>query len=84
MAEDGMGALRYRLAAGESVKGPDPSTGLGQFWVVTAGSLAAGAQALPPLSLLFVRPDEAAFTATAGAEGLEVLALQYPRDPAHL
>jgi hypothetical protein len=84
MAEDGMGALRFRLAAGESVTGPDPSTGLGQFWVVTAGSLAAEGAALPRLSLLFVRPEESAFTATAGAEGLEVLALQYPRDPAHI
>lgn len=84
MAEDGMGALRFRLAPGESATGPEPATGLGQFWVVTAGSLLAEGEALPPLSLLFVRPEERAFTATAGAEGLEVLALQYPRDPAHL
>ena len=83
LAEDGMGALRYRLAAGESVTGPDPAAGQGQFWVVTAGGLAAEAT-LPPLSLVFVRPEEAAFTATAGAEGLEVLMLQYPRNPAHL
>ncbi len=84
MAEDGMGALRFRLAPGESAVGPDPAGGLGQFWVVTAGSLATADAALPPLSLLFVRPDEPAFTAIAGAEGVEVLALQYPRDPAHL
>ncbi len=84
MAEDGMGALRFRLAPGESVTGPDPAGGLGQFWVVTAGSLATADAALPPLSLLFVRPEEAAFTATAGAQGVEVLALQYPRDPAHI
>ncbi len=84
LAEDGMGALRYRLAAGESVTGPDPATGLGQFWVVTAGAMALAEETLPPLSLAFVRPDEAAFTATAAAAGLEVLVLQYPRNPAHL
>jgi hypothetical protein len=72
------------VAAGESAVGPDPATGLGQFWVVTAGSLATEGAALPPLSLLFVRPEEPAFIATAGLEGLEVLALQYPREPAHL
>ncbi len=84
MAEDGMGAWRYRLAPGECVTGPDPASGLGQFWVVTAGALAAAEASLPPLSLLFVRPEEAAFTATAGAEGLEILALQYPLNPAHI
>ncbi len=84
LAEDGMGALRFRLAPGESAVGPDPAGGLGQFWVVTAGSLAAEGATLPPLSLLFVRPEEPAFTATAGTKGAEVLALQYPRQPAHV
>ena len=84
MAEDGMGALRYRLAPGESAVGPDPAGGLGQFWVVTTGSLATAEASLPPLSLLFVRPEDPAFIATAGLEGLEVLALQYPRNPAHI
>lgn len=83
-AEDGMGAWRYRLAPGERMAGPDPARGLGQFWVVTAGRLLREGAALPPLSLGFLRPDDPAGDAQAGPEGLELLVVQYPRNPAHV
>ncbi len=76
---DGLATWRYRLGAGESVTGPSPDMGAGQFWLVVAGSLHQGEQVLRPKSCVFVYPDDAAFVATAGADGLDVLAMQFPR-----
>jgi len=76
---DGLAALRYVLPAGASAIGPDPKDGDGQYWVVIAGSLLQDGIELAPRSCVFVAPDEPAFTAVAGAQGLEVLALQFPR-----
>ncbi len=77
-ATDGMGALRYAVPAGTRITGPDPRDGRGQYWVVTAGSLTHGGEALPKLSCIFVYPDDAPFEAVAGAEGVEVIAMQFP------
>jgi len=78
---DGMGAWHYRLAAHERVVGAEPSSGRGQYWVVLAGVLQLGSELLPARSCVFVGPEEAAFTAAAGPEGLDVLAMQFPRSP---
>lgn len=75
---DGMTAWRYSLPAGNAVTGPDPALGRGQYWVVTKGSLTHNNEALAELSCAFVYPDDAAFVAVAGAEGVEVLAMQFP------
>jgi hypothetical protein len=79
---DGMTAWRYTLAQGEAVMGPDPAAGRGQYWVVTAGSLTHDGQDLPPMSCVFVYPDDPEFKAVAGADGTEVVAMQFPRHPA--
>lgn len=71
---DGLAAWRHILPPGSALEGPDPAQGMGQFWVVTAGEL----DGMPPLSLVFVNPDEAPRRATAGAAGAELLILQYP------
>jgi hypothetical protein len=76
---DGLCALRHDIAAGDRLTGPDPASGGGQFWLVLAGSMLCDGTTLPPRSCVFVSPDEPSFTALAGADGLEVLALQYPR-----
>ena len=78
---DGMGAWRFRLAPGEQVQGPDPSSGRGQYWLVVAGSMRLDGETLPPRSCSFVYPSAAPFTAVAGSDGLEVLAMQFPRHP---
>jgi hypothetical protein len=67
------------LPPGASASGPDPDDGNGQYWVVIAGSLLRDEIELAPRSCVFVSPNEPAFTAVAGAQGLEVLALQFPR-----
>lgn len=76
-AQDGVGAWRHRLPPGASLTGPDPASGGGQYWLVLAGDLTAP-EALGPKSCVFVSPDEAAVTVTAGPSGAEVLCMQFP------
>ncbi len=76
---DGMGSWRYAVGAGEAVTGPDPAGGRGQYWVVTRGAMVRDGETLGVRSLVFVHPEEAPFTATAGAEGVEVVAMQFPK-----
>ncbi|HEY8290436.1 MAG TPA: hypothetical protein VIG49_14280, partial [Acetobacteraceae bacterium] len=75
---DGMGAWRYRLAAGQSVVGANPATGRGQYWVVVGGTMLHEGEALPAKSCTFIYPDAAPFVAHAGAAGLDVVAMQFP------
>lgn len=77
---DGMGAWRHRLPAGAAQRGPDPAAGGGQFWIVTAGAaLLDDGAVMSSLSTIFVAPDDPPLHVVAGANGLEVLVLQYPR-----
>jgi hypothetical protein len=76
---DGMGAWRYRAAAGERLIGPDPAWGRGQYWIVVEGSMTRDGQNIPPLSCVFVYPDDPPFNAFAGSEGVDVVAMQFPR-----
>jgi hypothetical protein len=76
---DGMGAWRYRVAAGERVIGPDPAWGRGQYFVVVDGSITRDDQDIPRMSCVFVYPDDPPFTAIAGADGADVIAMQFPR-----
>jgi hypothetical protein len=80
---DGMAAWRYHLAAGETVTGPDTATGRGQYWVVTNGHLTHNGEVLPKLSCVFLYPGDPAFQAVAGADGVEVIAMQFPLHKTH-
>jgi len=75
---DGMGAWRFRAAPGERTIGPDPAWGRGQYWVVTEGSLLHEGKTIPRLSVVFVYPDDPPFSAYAGPEGAEAVAMQFP------
>jgi hypothetical protein len=75
---DGMGAWRYRAAAGERLIGPDPAWGRGQYWVVVQGSMVREGQDIPSLSCVFVYPDDPPFNAFAGSGGVDVIAMQFP------
>ena len=75
---DGMGAWRYRLGAGASIAGPDPASGRGQYWVVVGGTMLREGEPLPAKSCTFVYPDAAPLVAHAGADGLDVVAMQFP------
>jgi len=76
---DGLGAWRYRLKAGEPLRGPSPATGRGQYWLVLGGSLRRQGEVYPAGSCAFAFPDEPAFEGIAGPDGLGVLAMQFPR-----
>ena len=77
---DGLGTWRYTVPANGSVTGPDPSTGGGQFWLVTAGSACVPNGALLPVnSCVFVGPDDAAALLTAGPSGADLLCMQFPK-----
>jgi len=75
---DGLEVSVLRLAPGAQATAPDPSRGAGQSMLVIAGRLHAAGKTLDPLSALFVAPDEDALAVTAGAEGADLLILQYP------
>jgi hypothetical protein len=77
--DDGLGAWHYRLPPGGSITGPDPTGGDGQHWLVLGGGLDWDGQTLERNSCVFVSSDEAALLAKAGAQGLEMLVLQYPK-----
>ncbi|HEY2620091.1 MAG TPA: hypothetical protein VGI78_22300 [Acetobacteraceae bacterium] len=76
---DGLWARRYHIAAGESAAAPDAANGGGQFWLVLSGSLRHGGKTMPPRSCVFVHPEEAPLTVVAGADGLDAMAMQFPR-----
>jgi hypothetical protein len=77
---DGMTAWRYSVAPGETVTGPDPARGRGQYWVVTNGSLIVdGDQTLGKMSCAFVFPHDPAFRVVAGPDSAEIITMQFPR-----
>ena len=76
---DGMTAWRHTLSPGETVTGPNPTTGRGQYWVVTAGSLTHDSETLPKMSCAFTYPTDVAFQAQAGVDGAEIVAMQFPQ-----
>jgi hypothetical protein len=80
---DGMTAWRYSLAAGETLTGPDPMKGRGQYWVVTSGSLIHAEEMFAKMSCGFVFPEDAPFDGSAGPDGLEIIAMQFPLRKIH-
>ncbi len=76
---DGMAAWRYQMARGECVRGPVPTDGRGQYWLVVDGQLQRDDDTLGRLSCVFVYPDDPPFEATGGPDGATVLAMQFPR-----
>ncbi|MGD0103291.1 MAG: hypothetical protein ABSC06_04560 [Rhodopila sp.] len=77
---DGLGTWRYTLPGNGSITGPEPSTGGGQFWLVSAGSAAvAGGALLPVRSCVFVAPEDDAANLLAGPGGADLICMQFPR-----
>ncbi len=77
---DGLGTWRYTVAANSDVTGPRPSTGGGQFWLVSAGSASVGSgKLLPVQSCVFIGPEEAAATLQAGPGGADLICMQFPK-----
>ena len=81
---DGLAAWLLRAAPGQSAALPDPACSGGQYLIVTAGSLVHDGRDLERLSTIYVTPEEAALAVQAGATGLDLLVLQFPRLDANL
>lgn len=79
-APDGLGTWRYTVPPNGWTTGPDPSTGGGQFWLVSAGSASVRGEALlPAQSCIFVGPQDAAAALHAGPGGADLICMQFPR-----
>ncbi len=76
---DGLGASLIRMGPGSVHTGPDPRATGGQHYLVLNGSLELDAASYTAWSTVFVSRDEAPLAIKAGAKGLEVLLLQFPR-----
>ena len=88
---DGMLAVGLRLGQNARTRGPGPGSGGGQYFLVCSGALIHQGKELPPESLVHLEPADPALPLHAGAQGAEVLMMQYPRpserlgsDPAKL
>jgi hypothetical protein len=77
---DGLGTWRYTVPPNGATAGPDPSTGGGQFWLVSAGSASIlGGGLLPVQSCIFVAPEDPAATLHAGPGGADLICMQFPK-----
>jgi hypothetical protein len=74
---DGLAIHMLRIPPGGSVTAPTPG-GAGQSIMVATGSIRADGAVLDRWGAMFRSPNEPALAAEAGAEGGEVLILQYP------
>jgi len=80
--DDGLEAARIRLAPGAEGDGLDPALGGGQYTLVVDGSLEVGGKAYGRLSLVWVDAGAATPRFRAGAAGADLLAMQFPKEPA--
>ncbi len=75
---DGVDAYGIRCGAGAMVDGP-ASDGGGQYYLVCEGEVTHNGKVLPQWSLAHVQPGEDAPQMQAGADGADVLVLQFAR-----
>lgn len=78
---DGLAAHLVRLPADQPLDLPARHANGGRFYVVTRGALALADRQLEGMAVAFASADEAAVP-RAGAEGAEVLVLQFPQGAA--
>jgi rubredoxin len=80
--ENGLAAYSLKLKPNAKAATPDASRSDGQYLIITKGSLNYDGKEHKAITIVFVRPDEKPFQMVAGAEGLEALVLNFPRDAA--
>ena len=76
---DGLVVQWLALPAGGKSTLPDAAAGGGQYHVVVSGTLARAGQDLPALSVEFASADEGEVEVEAGADGLELVLLRFPK-----
>jgi rubredoxin len=78
--ERGLAAHAISMKAGAEAVAPDASASNGQYIVVLGGSLMFGGKEHQATTIVYLQPEEPAFRLVAGAQGLEAVALHFPRD----
>jgi hypothetical protein len=76
---DGLAAWVWRVPPRERVTLPSADAGGGQYLLVVGGSLVADGADLSRLSTVYITADEPAYEVVAGAGGLDLLVMQFPR-----
>lgn len=74
----GLAAWMVYVLPGQTHQPPAHAGGLARYYVVTRGEMIADGDHLGPLSLVWVDGKNMAMPLQAGAEGLTVLAMQFP------
>lgn len=77
--EQGLGSFSMSVAPNAKAMAPDVAGTSGQYLIVVRGSLLHGGKEYRALSVAFVQPQEGRMELVAGAEGLDVLVLNFPR-----
>ncbi len=78
--ESGLAAWKMEVAAGQMVKAPGLVGGSGRFHVIVHGDLHLPDGSYDHLSVIWMDPDQEPLEFAAGAGGVQVLVLQFPRD----
>ncbi len=78
--EAGLASYALSVAPHATTLAPDPADSDGQYLIIVRGSLLYAGKEYQALSVAFVRPQEGPLALVAGAQGLDVLALHFPRD----
>ena len=78
-ADDGLFAEWLGVAPGGKAVLPNAGDGGGQYHVVVSGALRRNDKELPELSVEFASPDEGVVEVEAGANGLGLLLLRFPK-----
>lgn len=77
--DEGLGSFSMRVAPNSKAFAPDPSGSNGQYLIIVGGSLLYEGKEYKALSVAFVKPQEGRMELAAGAAGLDVLVLNFPR-----
>lgn len=77
--QDGLGATLYQASTPQTIHGCSPDSGRGQYWLVLKGDCTINEHQASVRSIAFVSPDEPAPTIIAGAQGVSILMMQFPK-----
>lgn len=74
----GLAAWRVKTAPGMSLPQTLHANGAGRFYMVAGGSMRIDGRELPELSVVWLSQDDPVLEAVAGAQGADVLVMQFP------
>lgn len=80
--EAGLASFSMSVAPNAKAQAPDPANSNGQYLIIVRGSLHYAGREYKALSVAFVKPEEGRMELVAGADGLDVLVLHFPRGEA--